>query len=517
VALALKMHELEQHNTPAPQFASRDDPPVYHTPTFKQRAASLRSENPPRVLSGVRSIGAGWISPLDRQWRDPGRAADIYVPDPLPQGLTMVYAGPLTTLNLPHLPPVTSPAKLYQNLLYSLSHRTRQPPSLRALINYHASFSSHLHSVRSYNFLIGLSIRHAAFGSAERLMDVMYKERIRGDLETWKLGVRWLVRSGRWEDGWNNVMRVIGRHSGDYQYPENAKVSDKRMPLAIWLEFLGSIKEGAYRERYSRRSPPTGENYPRAISPTESGRLAELTRYRLLMNNFPKLTPRESAGQSPRTIYLIVEMMLRTEQNGAAMDLTQSYLKSLPPQMDEKQAMACLDIIHLHIRYRFASISRGPFSTLRMTNSLLTLHPGLRPSSTTLFLLISGLRRRRRCATQATKLIKLLKRRWGNILEDRRVKRRVASLAAKEGRMDLLERVLEQDAVAGWSKWMWRVQKGALGGPESHIRRFRRWLRAKNGQLYRRVGRENWRWKVLRLRIQRVKRKSRWKSRDRLG
>jgi hypothetical protein len=412
--------------------------------------------------------------------------------------MTTVRTGYPITHQLAPLPPPTSSADLFQSLIFALSHRTASPPTVATLVAYHESFHPKLclRSTRSYNFLIALAIRHSAFGSVQRLLTQMRHEHIPEDLETWKLVVRWMVRTGRWGDAWKDVMGEI--HGDTQRYPLHAaKSTRKQIPLAVWTEFFGSTKMGALRRRVPIKQRRTeGNRFQVLDDPNDAVHLA---RYRLLLKNSPQLTLSEKTRESPRTIYVVVQMMLRTGQKDAAVELTRSYLASLPSYLSSKWVKLCLRIVHLHIRFK--PTSNGPYCTQRMVNFLLKFNPCLRPNSTTLFLLLSGLEARRRCATIALRIAAKQRRKWGMIFVDRRVKRRILSFAVKEGRKDVVEMLMKEEDGSEWARRMWMSQRTVLGGAETVRTGRRRWLRVSDEKIFAGNGRERWKWKVLKRRI----------------
>jgi hypothetical protein len=483
---------------------SGDDPrPV------PRKIGPRRTMNKDRRAHKALAITVESLSDYDMLSEDPGRALPYYIDLVPSQSTSVVSLVPIVPIPVPLLPTPVSPAGLHHNLLHLLSYHRNSPPPLRSLISYHRSFGDRpfLYSARSYNLLISLALRNAAFGTAERLLAVMRAQGVQGDLETWKLRTRWLIRVGRWMDAWREGMRNIGRGHPHFHTPEfgNGK---EGMPLPIWLEFLGTMKRGAIRT--CRRDPrrvrdQCGEEVVRepmleVVQETEDRLATDATRYKMLMQHPPRLTATERTRIPPRAVYLAVQMMLRMDSK-AALRFTEAYLKGLPSHIGHRWAQACLSIIHLHI----VSVSKRGLSAYhasRMTlNALLAIHPQLRPTSTTLLLLLRHLKQTRRCGTIAQSVVLAFRKRWGLRTMDQRVRRRVASLALKEGRMDIVADMLAMERTLGWPRRMWAVQKEVLGG--TGRKTYRRLLRRPMRVIFGRKGREAQMWKLLRRRIRR--------------
>lgn len=465
----------------------------------KQYGAPLmRKTTTPTVVT---LTSASTLSDHDIQSADPGWAPSHYIDDPPWDCNALVRSAPSVTLPLP-IP--TTPASLYQNLLYLLSYHAISPAPLPVLLSYHASFSrdSSLRSTRSYNLLIRLAIRHAAFKLAERLLGVMRAEGIQGDLETWKLCTRWLIRTGRWGDAWKEVTRMTGRGEPRTVFAHTGQARAD-IPLPIWLEFFGTMKRGALRRRTRTRKWSRNEHGSffreagfEVLRENGDRVVADSSRYGMLMSHPPALTQGELRRMPPRAMHLTVHLMLRTAQRDLAMKATTSYLRGLPPKIDETWARACLDLIHLHIIFPPTKRGLSAHHKARKTvNSLLSLHPRLRPNSTTLLLLLRGLRSTTRCGTIAQNFVSSFKRRWGPKTEDQRVRRRVASLALKEGRVDIAEAMVEREGYWRWPRRMWSVKEDAAGGGRRVMHR--KLVRICDRNVYGKKGKEGWRWRLL--------------------
>ncbi|KAG1864282.1 hypothetical protein DFJ58DRAFT_680710 [Suillus subalutaceus] len=454
----------------------------------------LRQPQTPRRGQCVIPIDPNSISTREASWKDSGRAEPVYIPNPPSESATFVSVHSLTAAPIPHLPIPTSCEMFYQNLLdmHNYSHS-----SLTALVNYHFSNPRDtrlLRSTRSFNFLVSLALRQAAFGTAARLLNAMKAESVRPNLETWKLTVRWLVRTGRWDEALRRVERVMKRE----EWPEELGLRcghQGGLPLPLWMEFFGSLKRGALRRWVKipqRRGEPGWKSASfRCVvlqSSTVSGPV-QVARYHSLMNMFPLASP-EYSQLPPRAVFFIAEAMIQLGDRVKALESTSLYFQTLPRRLNRRQQHAVLDIIHLHIRAvtEKSGLARH-FAQRRVISHLLSAHPGIRPSSKTLFLTLASLRSCKQCGTLAMKCLKVFRTRWGPRTESSVVRRRIATLSIKEGRLDIAAVMLESERTLYLQKQLWRTQRDITGGPSP--RAFTRLLRRPTGKIFHGRGAEN--------------------------
>ncbi|KAJ7357285.1 hypothetical protein DFH08DRAFT_851544 [Mycena albidolilacea] len=311
----------------------------------------------------------------------------------------------------------TSRKSLYKNLLRLLS--SSRIASLPILLDYHELHHG-LRSVRSYNLLISLAIRHAYnHGAVQFLFSGMAADKIPGNLETEKLKTRWFVRSGHWEDTWRQTTTA---------YP-------KTIPLPVWLEFFNATKARAPRNRNA--SDELAAKPPEARSPD--------ARFQTLMQNLPPFLPNEVPG-SIRPVYIMVRAMLSLNRPQSALMLATRYFNDLPRHVNDRWRNKCMAVIDALIA--FESKKRGLLdfhAARRKLNSLLAIHSSFRPTPKTLYLLLGTLRQAKRCGTVSWQVLTKFKTRWGPQVEDRRVRRRVASYAVIERRLDIFDKVFEAE------------------------------------------------------------------------
>lgn len=448
------------------------------------------------------------ISIREASWKDPGRAEPMYIPNPPSESATFVSAHSLAAAPIPHLPTPTSCETFYQNLLdmHNYSHS-----SLTTLVNYHFSNPQDtrlLRSTRSFNFLVSLALRQAAFGTAARLLNAMKAESVLPNLETWKLTVRWLVRTGRWDEAMRRVQRVMRRE----RWPEELGLRSGHqdgLPLPLWMEFFGSLKRGALR-RWVKIPQRRGYGWKSANfrcvvlqTSTVSGPV-QVSRYRSLMNMFPLVASPEFSQLPPRAVFFIAQAMIQLGNHVKALESTSLYFQTLPRRLSRRQQHAVLDIIHLHIRAVTEKSGLGRhFAQRRVISHLLSAHPGIRPSSKTLFLILASLRSCKRCGTLAMKCLKTFRTRWGPRTESSVVRRRIASLSIKEGRLDIAAVMLESERTLRLQKQSWRTQRDITGGASP--RAFTRLLRRPTGRIFHGRGAENRKWQALKRKVSMLK------------
>ncbi|KAG6381109.1 hypothetical protein JVT61DRAFT_5507 [Boletus reticuloceps] len=361
------------------------------------------------------------------------------------------------------MPFPTSPQSLYHNLL-SIT-------SIPSAIDYYFDSPRALHSTRSFNLLISLALRSASFASARRLFTAMQAESIPPNMETWKLHVRWFVRTGKWNDAWKRALEISGN-------------SNKPIPLPLWLELFGSQKRGALRHWVITDRKPNVQAGPAAYSghdihldaglengeqsrmkddenstpcfrkrlvprPCQSFYAVQLSRYRALMQVSPLLTPSDQVQILPRTVLIITQIMYQVGQSSLALSTALSYLESLPPRIRRCDRRRILDLVNSHLsmatRHRKQGLKQH-FAQRRILWKFLHARPDLAPSSTTLFLLLGSLRGCRRSGTLAMQCLQLFEKRWGPHVQSSLVRRRVASLALKEGRLDIVAAMIRLES-----------------------------------------------------------------------
>ncbi|KAJ7492698.1 hypothetical protein FB451DRAFT_1165677 [Mycena latifolia] len=342
------------------------------------------------------------------------------------------------------MPRAHSRNSLYRNLLrLSTSHRTAPLP---VLLDYHELHEG-LRSVRSYNLLISLAIRHVAFGTVQSLLNGMAADKIPGNFDTQKLKTRWFVQAGLWEHA--------------------------------WLQFFQGAKAGALANHL---------NATRRID-------SPLNRFQILMQNLPTFEPNE-VRSSARAVRIVVRAMLSLNRPKSALTLAIRYFKGLPQRLiDFKWVEQCIAIINGLVA--FEAKKRGIldfYTARRKLNSLLALHPSFRPKPKTLYLLLGTLRKAKQRGTVSWHTLTKFKARWGPQVEDRCVRRRVASYAVIERRLDIVDKVFDAER-------RYRIQADAMRQEQPQPQLGRPPFR----ELYPRHGYEERLWKLLKRRALKVR------------
>jgi len=208
------------------------------------------------------------------------------------------------------------------------------------------------------------------------------------------------------------------------------------------------------------------------------------------------------ANTKPFAVQCLVQLLIRAGKHGRALNLTKAYLKAIPRTIDAKTVRRCLGIIHAHIVATSGKNALAKFYQSRRTLvSLLKLHPRLRPNSRTLYLLLHPLARARPSGSVAWKVLCAFKSQWGPRVEDRRVQRRVAQFALKEGRMDVVETMILSEKADARYRRRRLLEEKMTDALKRVIAKWRMRLAFRN--VYPRNGREARLWYRLRARTRR--------------
>ncbi|EGO04483.1 hypothetical protein SERLA73DRAFT_173808 [Serpula lacrymans var. lacrymans S7.3] len=131
----------------------------------------------------------------------------------------------------------------------------------------------------------------------------------------------------------------------------------------------------------------------------------------------------------------------------------------------------------------------------------------------TVFLLLRSLRYTKKCGTFAKAFLDSWKKRWGAKMESSMVRRRVAILALKEGRFDIVDEMMASEKQRKHLESLWYTEMEVVGGGLPQLRPPRR-LRLRK---YAHKGTENRRWTKLKQRIDRVAGEEEAAARERAG
>lgn len=345
-----------------------------------------------------------------------------------------------------HFPQPDSWRDLYQNLRLSLN--LRPLPTLPALVDYHDAYPKY-RSRHSYNLLIELSIRHSQFGTTEWLFSAMMHDKILRNFTTRILEVRFLVRTGRWESAWSRATGLTPRDAYDKPLQNGRPPIQTEMPAEMWKELLCMGKQGVLRRtRDTRWGVDKAGNKIRlppleiVDDPAVPGTKTYLRRQALLSCIHPTFGSGIKSVR-PQLVKYVVSWMLSGGKQTEAIALVKLYLSQLPPYLREETAAQCMDIIH-------TLLSKSPdFNANRkLLLQLVKAHPFLKPSPTTLRLILAPLKKFTQCGVVALGVMKDFQKRWGDQIVDSSVRMKVADLAEKQGSRDIPRRMLQEDKKA---------------------------------------------------------------------
>ncbi|KAK0208090.1 hypothetical protein DFS33DRAFT_1379656 [Desarmillaria ectypa] len=383
-------------NTRVASLASKSR--QYERPS-KRVIPSLPKEFTPNY--SVSYMSPEHLSEYDSSTLEPGRVLPT-VPDetknetnPPWYDLDMSLYSTIVSRDQPTTPvhrlPPSSTRKALLNNLINLAQR-RPNPGLPALIDYHA-LHREVHSTRSYNLLIDLSIRHKSFGIVPSLLRAMSTENIDHNHITTKLLLRWLIHTDRRSEAWRLLEETT------------ASSGSAPLPVDYWVEFFHS----------SRRIP---------LSNTEFLHLMKISSVK-----FTETT-------TPRVLSVVIRAILRLGKPSYALQLVTTYLSAMPRKVDAVLMRQNLKLVHLVVCYGSTEKGISRFFQSRQTlQSLLALHPALRPTPATLLILLSQLSRCKRAGSIASQMVEEFKDRWGCEVENAEVRQRVANLALKDVRL----------------------------------------------------------------------------------
>ncbi|KAK7694957.1 hypothetical protein QCA50_002145 [Cerrena zonata] len=390
---------------PIPSYLRRDGSLMLDSAPQHGRSSSRRRRITPNNFSSVNPTGL--ISTGDdTPWID--------------------HAGTGATLSATswHWTPCT-PRGLCEGLLRILHNDP--PPSLSELLHYHASYGP-LQSVKSYNLLISVALWHNQWGVARKLLNRMEFANILPDVETRKLRVRLLIRTGSWLRAWRQECSLSENEGSP-------------LPFRVWAEFFGTAKHHGFR-RSEIITTPGGEFSSRAIpvprSETEDPD-SHLNRIRLLLQYLPDVRANQVHKVPARIIYSVVNATLSHGHTEYARELTERYFRALPPVLVDAQLRHCMEIIHLHIlRVQKRGLSKY-YGSLWVLRRYLPMHSQFRPTPKTVLCILNTLQGTKRAGSLALRVAESFKKRWGPDVIDTQVRRRIASLALKEGRLDIAQ------------------------------------------------------------------------------
>ncbi|EKM83526.1 hypothetical protein AGABI1DRAFT_88490 [Agaricus bisporus var. burnettii JB137-S8] len=366
-------------------------------------------------------------------------------PKPMP---TAENADPVQDESSYFLPVPTSHKMLINNIRRTIQFKPRLNPPI--LIDYHEAYPQ-FQSTKSYNYLIDMAIRHTHFGTAQWLFDAMIHAGIPRNRLTRRLHVRWLVRTGRWEQAWTLATGLTPEEALDKPLRNGSAPLITKISCGLWEELLHTPKRSAFRQtkalRGSKYEVRTNASAPllEIIKDPTPGTEAYLRRQHLLACVQPVIKLDKSPWMNPKVIKASIYSIVRDGRIAAATEVAKTYFSSLPADVNNKHLNQCLDIIHLLLSGNVENGTSSLVANRRLLLSLLKTHPSLKPSSKTLWLLLAPLKRAKKSGTIAFNVVKAFKESWGREIVDPFVRRRVINLAKKEGRKDIVQWMLDSD------------------------------------------------------------------------
>ena len=347
---------------------------------------------------------------------------------------------------------------------------------LSHLVAFHDNYPTQ-QSTESYNILIRHSLRVTAYGTAARLRNDMRLRNIPPDPETTRLTVRLLVRMGKWQDAW----KICWQWRSTPGHPSTA---------LIWLELLGYADQPSIGGLRKAKTLEPHVNEEFKLNPPPEWIAGVLDGLLTMMPS--------DAGHwlSAHYAYMTALLSLRSGNDDAARRLTKAWLSGLPKTMTRKQRYRCLNVIHLHLRYS-PKTTKAHFKSRKLMNELFSLNVHLQPNSTTLFLLLRSLQKTKSRATIfAVQLVHAYVKRWGSRIIDKRVRRRICSIAIKEGQLKIAKKWKAREDRVAFNERREAISKEVLGN-------VRRVGGRHYGMLMPRRGEEGRKWRWLSRRLHR--------------
>jgi pentatricopeptide repeat protein len=316
-------------------------------------------------------------------------------------------------------------AELYSHLMDLLY--TKPPLPLSRFLRVHASHPE-LRSVTSFNILISISIRLSSYSTVRHLLAQMRSCGIPPDNYTWKLIVRLLVKRGLIR----SASRIAASKASEAE-AERDKYDD--ISFGLLLESLGD--------------PLPHRRHPSFSRGTDGLSIPDLPRLHTLRQD-----------QIMRLVLSVIRRLLHMSppDHVSALSLSKQFLQSLPANPSEEDLLTATKLINLHLESSLPppSSSTTPVhrpipstklhsAHLRTFDSLISLHPSLKPNSQTLFLLLGSLRKSKQRGSRAYALFRTFRTKWGTEVEDAKVRRLVAEMCLEDGRIELANAMVKRE------------------------------------------------------------------------
>ncbi|KAG8931479.1 hypothetical protein FRC01_001259, partial [Tulasnella sp. 417] len=276
-----------------------------------------------------------------------------------------------------------------------------------------------LHSTDSYNLLLD----HACDLTNQKYFNAVYRRACKDgmvDDTTHQLYVRHLIRQGNAMEATSFIRTT---------YPNDV------VPSAVLLELVSPPTERPRAHLVSE------ENEPKVGPPKPPPPL-----------NMQVLRSQVDAEHGdPHTSPLVLASVRYLRYSGKyveAADIVMHHLHALPSKAAPKQLSYARDLIHELLLLPPATISHLPHPQVTYYSSILRLfdlHPQLQPTSTTLALSMEWLRRRQERGYLAYSMLRKWRAKRGDLVEDSRVRRKVANFALDERNAFLARKMINRE------------------------------------------------------------------------
>jgi len=372
------------------------------------------------------------------------------------------------------------------DLLDNLDKWRRRPPkpkrksptlNFEALHAYHTCFPA-FQTHQSFRVLAEIAINEAKFEAVRRLWIEMDRKGMLSDWDSlddggvslWAVWVRWMVRQGKWIEAWKTAQRWRTKMAK----LSASELASEGLPHAIWIEFLGKAHKTVDRPSSlgsgpRRRSHLTDDELPNVRGLVEGGDLGLEEQHRLLMRQPPHCNRSQITNVRPRTIYALIRARLRLGDREWSMKVIRDWFERMGSETartDTKGNRACLRLLHLYLALAFplpngqriaeSGVPKG-FASIRemeaAVTELIQLNPRVKPNSTTVLLFLRHLRLTAECADNGVRLVTRYKRLYGDEVDDKRVRLRLASFAIKQNNPTAFRKALAPVPTPASFRW----------------------------------------------------------------
>ncbi|KAG8949248.1 hypothetical protein FRC04_008850 [Tulasnella sp. 424] len=289
-------------------------------------------------------------------------------------------------------------------------------PDFYSVLHEHDAYPQ-LHSTDSYNVLLD----YACDSPNPRFFRAVHRRACKDgmvDEITHQLYVRHLVRQEKATDATSFIRRT---------YPDDA------VPSPILLELV---------------SPPTEKPRTHLVPEEKEYKVGPPKPPPPV--NMPALGARVEAdyGHAHPLVLPSVRYLRYGGKHAKASNIVVRYIRAMSPEASAGELTYARDLIHELLLLPPATISHYPHPQAAYYSSvtqLFDLHPRLRPTSTTLTLAMEWLRRRQERGYLAYGMLRKWTAKWGDFVEDSRVRRKIASFALDERNIFLTRKMINRE------------------------------------------------------------------------